>query len=86
MTLEGSPTGLHGLADGFGFGVGQKALGVGAPELAGELVQGGSRAGAAGGFEELIGEHGSPFREPACQADGSGKNTRVALNEGLRRI
>jgi hypothetical protein len=40
------------------------ALGVGAPELAGELVQGGTRAGAVCGFEKLVGEHGSPFRDP----------------------
>ena len=45
MTREGGSAGLHGLADGFGFGVGQMALFVGAPELAGELIQGGSQCG-----------------------------------------
>jgi hypothetical protein len=39
------------------------ALGVGAPELAGEFVQDGGRAGAVGGFEELISEHGFSVRD-----------------------
>jgi hypothetical protein len=75
MTRESGSAGLHGLADGFGFGFGQMALGVGAPKLAGELVQTGCSAGAGGCFEELIGEHGSPFREPACQGGRSGNAT-----------
>ena len=64
MTRESGSAGLHGLAEGLDVGVGQMSLGEGAPELAGEFVQGGSRAGAGGGFEELVGEHSSPFREP----------------------
>jgi hypothetical protein len=38
LTRQDPSAGLYGLADGFGFGVGDLALGVGAPELAGEFV------------------------------------------------
>jgi hypothetical protein len=40
---------------------------MGAPELAGKFVQGGRGAGAGGGFEKLIGEHRSPFRDPPIE-------------------
>ena len=43
-------------------GVGQGAFGVGAPELAGEIVEYGC-AGAVDGFEELVGEHSFSVRD-----------------------
>jgi hypothetical protein len=61
--LRGSAS-LDDLADGLCIDVSYVTFAVGAPEFAGELVQAGPRAGAGGGFKELIGEHGSPFRDP----------------------
>ena len=53
FTSKGGPAVLHGLADGFRVGVGDLALGVGAPELAGELSEAVISAGVVGGFWEL---------------------------------
>jgi hypothetical protein len=47
--------GFYGPRNGVSVGVIDMAFGMGAPELAGEFVQGGSRASAVGGFEKLIG-------------------------------
>ena len=52
---QDGPAGFYGRGYGFGVGVVDLALGMGAPELAGELVQNGRRAARDGGFEKLIG-------------------------------
>ena len=69
-------------AEGLCVGLGYVTFAVCAPKLAGEFVQGGSRAGAVRGFEELIGEHRSPFRRPA-ERDGLRQKIARALKRGL---
>ncbi len=51
LARQDDSAGFYGLANGLRFGVFDLALGVGAPELAGEFVQDGGRAGAVGGFK-----------------------------------
>ena len=56
-------------------GIGYFVLGMGAPELAREIVYSGRRAGGRCGLTELVGEHGSPFRDPPVERSASGKAT-----------
>jgi len=86
IAFEGCSTGFYGLAEGLGVGVLEMALSVGAPQLAGELIQGGSRAGASGDFEKLVGKHGSPFRDPPREQDGFQAKRRRFPNGGLASI
>jgi hypothetical protein len=44
LARQGGSAGFYGRAEGFGVGIFDLALGVSAPELAGDLVQGGWRA------------------------------------------
>jgi hypothetical protein len=50
-----------------------------APDEVADLIERVRVRSAGGGGDELIGEHGSPFREPASQAVGSGKTTALPL-------
>jgi hypothetical protein len=60
---EDGPAGSQGLADGLDVGVGYMAFGMGAPEEARGLVQGGAVASAGGGGVELFGEHSFSVRD-----------------------
>jgi hypothetical protein len=78
--------GLQCLADARRLDVGQLPFCMGAPGQAGKLVNGRGISGGGSGGVELIGEHGSPFREPACRGTASGKTLAMPLNKGLAPI
>jgi hypothetical protein len=52
-------------------------FGVGAPEIAGELVERMRVRSAGCGGDELFGEHGSPIREPAMSGRLQAKTTSL---------
>ena len=86
LSRDCRPAAFYGRAGGVRIGVGYVPFGMGAPQLAGEFVQGGPGAGAGGGGAELIGEHRSPFRDPLIERTAFRQQTSVAPRKGLARF
>jgi len=81
---KGCSTDVYGLAKRLCLDVGQVSLGMGSPQKASCFVQrcGSGRAGS--GFNELVGEHRSPFPETRRERSASGKTTPLPKNRLLR--